>query len=188
MTLPIISFLDNPRAGVEIDKALASCGFLQLTHIGIDADLLDAVFRASQAFFDGPAEIRHRSAYGSASENFGYQGVMEENLDPQAPADLKQSFTMRNIIARPPAEDRWPSAAFRDLMQRTASNRRLPRRWAWSGTISRGPMAARMSRYGCSIIPAAAFRTPNRRRWVRVPTPTTASSLCCSSATWADCR
>ena len=118
MTLPTISFLDNPRAGVEIDKALASCGFLQLTHIGIDADLLDAVFRASQAFFDGPAEIRRRSAYGSASENFGYQGVMEENLDPQAPADLKQSFTMRNIIARPPDDGRWPSAAFRDLMQR----------------------------------------------------------------------
>lgn len=118
MTLPIISFNDNPRAGVEIDRALSSSGFLQLTDIGIDADLLDAVFLASEAFFDGPAESRRRSAYGSASENFGYQGVMEENLDPLAPADLKQSFSMRNIIAQPPADERWPSASFRDLMQR----------------------------------------------------------------------
>jgi len=117
MTLPIVAFSHNPHAGAEIDHSLSSLGFLQLTDIGIDQDLLDAVFRASEAFFDGPEDAKRRSAYGSAEENFGYQGVMEENLDPQAPADLKQSFSMRNILARPPVDSRWPSAEFRDLMQ-----------------------------------------------------------------------
>jgi isopenicillin N synthase-like dioxygenase len=118
MTLRLVAFSHNPHAGAEIDHSLASLGFLQITDIGIDPGLLDAVFLASGAFFDGPEKAKRRSAYGSAQENFGYQGVMEENLDPQAPADLKQSFSMRNILAQPPADSRWPSAAFRDLMQR----------------------------------------------------------------------
>ena len=118
MALPLVTFSHNPHAGADIDHSLYRLGFLQITDIGIDADLLDAVFRASEAFFDGPEEVKRRCAYGSAQENFGYQGVMEENLDPQAPADLKQSFSMRNIVARPPEGSRWPSAAFRDLMQR----------------------------------------------------------------------
>jgi isopenicillin N synthase-like dioxygenase len=118
MTLPLVAFSHNPHAGVQIDHSLAELGFLQVRDIGIDPDLLDAVFHASEAFFDGPGEVKRRSAYGSAQENFGYQGVMEENLDPDAPADLKQSFTMRNILAQPPADHRWPSADFRVLMQR----------------------------------------------------------------------
>lgn len=118
MTLPVVPFSHNPHAGAEIDHSLSSLGFLQITDIGIDPDLIDAVFRASAAFFDSPEDTKRRSAYGSAQENFGYQGVMEENLDPQAPADLKQSFSMRNIIAQPPQDGRWPSAEFRDLMQR----------------------------------------------------------------------
>lgn len=118
MTLPFVAFSHNPDAGAQIDRSLAELGFLQITDIGIDAGLLDAVFHAGEAFFNGPEDHKRRCAYGSARENFGYQGVMEENLDPAAPADLKQSFSMRNILAQPPADDRWPSAAFRDLMQR----------------------------------------------------------------------
>ena len=118
MSLPLVAFSHNPDAGAQIDRSLAELGFLQITDIGIDPDLLHAVFDVSEAFFNGPDEVKRRSAYGSAQENFGYQGVMEENLDPKAPADLKQSFSMRNILVRPPAESRWPSAAFRDLMQR----------------------------------------------------------------------
>lgn len=118
MTLPLVALSPNPRAGAQIDHSLSSLGFLQIHQIGIDPALTEAVFAASKAFFDGPQEAKERSAYGSAQENFGFQGMMEENLDPQAPADLKQSFSMRNIIAQPPADSRWPSAEFRDVMQR----------------------------------------------------------------------
>ena len=54
MALPLVTFSHNPHAGADIDYSLYRLGFLQITDIGIDADLLDAVFRASEAFFDGP--------------------------------------------------------------------------------------------------------------------------------------
>jgi isopenicillin N synthase-like dioxygenase len=44
--------------------------------------------------------------------------LLEENLDPSAPADIKETFTMRNILRNPPTLDRWPSAQFRDAMVR----------------------------------------------------------------------
>lgn len=118
MMLPLVDFAGCPDPGAAIDEALATSGFLQLTNIGIAPDLLEMVFQESKAFFESSADTRRRCAYGSASENFGYQGLLEENLDPAAPADLKQTFTMRNIINRPPPGERWPSPEFRDLMQR----------------------------------------------------------------------
>lgn len=42
--------------------------------------------------------------------------MLAENLDPNAPADLKETFTMRNILARPLPTERWPSPAFAQLM------------------------------------------------------------------------
>ena len=47
-------------------------------------------------------------------DNFGYQGVEEEHLDPSKPADLKETFTMRNVSAYIDQPDRWPSEKFRD--------------------------------------------------------------------------
>ena len=35
--------------------------------------------------------------------SLGYQGLFEENLDPEQAADVKETFTMRNIAAKPPA-------------------------------------------------------------------------------------
>lgn len=101
-----------------VDSALASTGFLALANAGIEAQLRDEVFAASRGFFHGDPASKQRSAYLSASENFGYQGVGEEHLDPTAPADIKETFTMRNLVNRPPGDSRWPSAGFRDLMCR----------------------------------------------------------------------
>lgn len=78
--------------------------------------LLQRVYQASHDFFTGSAETKSACAYRSADENFGYQGLRQENLDPTAPADLKETFTMRNILNRPMADSRWPSSEFRDLM------------------------------------------------------------------------
>lgn len=117
MTLPLIDLASDPAPATNIHDALATHGFLQLANIGIAPAELDELFAASAAFFRAPAEVKRRCAYRSAAENFGYQGLLEENLDPGAPADLKETFTMRNIVANPPPLDRWPSAAFRDLMQ-----------------------------------------------------------------------
>ena len=118
MSLPVIDFKDVSDTGPAIDASLAHIGFMQVRNIGVEPELVRRVFAASAEFFDGPAAIKEACRYRSAAENFGYQGLTDENLDPDAPADLKETFTMRNIVNKPPADDRWPSAEFRDLMQR----------------------------------------------------------------------
>ena len=124
MSLPIVDF-----AGVEQDEhrlqaaarglqeALSSEGFMLVTNIGVDEQLLADVFAASRAFFAQSEQDKARCAYRSAQENFGYQGTGQENLDPTAPADLKQTFTMRNLLHRPMPEQRWPDVQFARLMQ-----------------------------------------------------------------------
>jgi isopenicillin N synthase-like dioxygenase len=116
MTLPIVTLSDCAKCGREIDSGLSTHGFLQITDIGIDLADLQMVFDASASFFNGDAEMKRKCAYRSAAENFGYQGLLEENLDPGAPADLKETFTMRNIVRNPLPPERWPSPEFRDAM------------------------------------------------------------------------
>ena len=123
--IPVVDFSSfNPGdyAGLEalaaeIDRALSGVGFMAVRHLGIDGELLRQVFEASRTFFASDESQKLGSAYRSASENFGYQGVGQENLDPSAPADLKETFTMRNVLKRPPDDARWPDGVFRDLMR-----------------------------------------------------------------------
>lgn len=117
MSLAVIDFHEVSDPGRAMDASLANIGFMQVRNIGVDPALIARVFAASADFFKGPAPVKAACRYRSAAENFGYQGVADENLDPDAPADLKETFTMRNIVQRPPSADRWPSLEFRDLMQ-----------------------------------------------------------------------
>ena len=118
MTVPLVDMSGDPDPGPSIDAGFAAFGFLQLANIGIDPAELEMVFGESDAFFHGTAEVKRRCAYRSAVENFGYQGLLEENLDPSAPADLKETFTMRNILRNPLPPERWPSTEFREVMTR----------------------------------------------------------------------
>ena len=116
MTLPLVDLSNDSQAGMAIDAALANYGFLQLANIGIEPADLEAVFAASEAFFQSDDRANRQFLYRSAVENFGYQGLLEENLDPGAQADLKETFTMRNILRAPLPLERWPSAEFREVM------------------------------------------------------------------------
>ncbi len=124
MEIPVIDFsvLDSGdeaarrQLGQAIDAALSQTGFMSVTHLGIDDHLLREVFSASRRFFSSSIEEKRRVAYRSASENFGYQGIAEEHLDPSKPADLKETFTMRNVLNAPLASHRWPSVGFQQLM------------------------------------------------------------------------
>lgn len=122
MTLPLVDLSGALAPGTSIDASLSAFGFLQLSNIGIDTADLEEVFRTSEAFFRAATDVKRQCAYRSAVENFGYQGLLEENLDPDAPADLKETFTMRNILRNPMPIERWPSAQFRDLMTRFYAN------------------------------------------------------------------
>jgi len=116
MALPLIDFSACADPAAAVHKSLSEVGFMQVKNIGLDQRLVAEVFAASAAYFASPPEFKAKSRYLSAVENFGYQGLLEENLDPSQAADVKETFTMRNIAANPPPLKRWPSAEFRDLM------------------------------------------------------------------------
>ena len=105
-----------------VNSAFTEIGFMLVHNIGIDQDLLQQVYAASATFFKGSQSIKQQCAYRSAEENFGYQGLLQENLDPSAPADLKETFTMRNIVNRPLPAQRWPDDNFRQLMTALYTN------------------------------------------------------------------
>ncbi|MEN7343192.1 MAG: 2OG-Fe(II) oxygenase family protein [Pseudomonadota bacterium] len=123
-TLPVIDFAGyderDPAATAslarDVDRALSEVGFMAIRNFGIPKQDIVDVFGSAREFFDGNDAVKQRCAYQSASENFGYQGVAEEHLDPTAPADLKETFTMRNVVNRPLDDSRWPSAAFGSQM------------------------------------------------------------------------
>ena len=123
--LPVIDFAsysNEDRASLRnladaVDTALRDVGFMAIRHLGIEPEQLAAVFAASRQFFRSELHCKQRSAYRSASENFGYQGIAEEHLDPTAPADLKETFTMRDVLRHPANDTRWPSLEFAQLMR-----------------------------------------------------------------------
>lgn len=117
MSLPLIDFAANADPAAAVHESLSHVGFMQVKNIGLDQKLLEDVFAASAAYFAAAPELKSKSRYLSAAENFGYQGLLEENLDPTQAADVKETFTMRNIAANPPGLERWPSSEFRDLMR-----------------------------------------------------------------------
>ena len=122
---PIVSFKgfqsgDIPKISdtvANVDRALTDCGFMASSDLGISDELIAKVFEASATFFLSETKIKMRSAYSSAEENFGYQSLASEHLDPVSPPDLKETFTMRNIINATIADHRWPSVEFKELMQ-----------------------------------------------------------------------
>ncbi|MEM7078246.1 MAG: 2OG-Fe(II) oxygenase family protein [Pseudomonadota bacterium] len=120
MELRKIDFSSAPpeELGAALDEAFRSSGFAALTGLPVPGALVQDAYHASRAFFDQDAAYKQRFRYRSSSENFGYQGMREENLDPGAPADLKETFTMRNVSLAPLGPERWPTPEYRALMVR----------------------------------------------------------------------
>jgi len=101
----------------RLDRALREDGFVQLHCDDFDWQLTSRVFDQANWFFGQTPEFKQAFAYGSAAENFGYQGLGDEALDPTTGVpDLKETFTMRNVAHREVDGHRWPSADFRQTM------------------------------------------------------------------------
>lgn len=121
MQIPLIDCDAMQRSeaqiAADIDSALADIGFMAVTRLGVTDAAVETLFQTSQRFFAGNAESKARCAYTAALENFGYQGMRVEALDPERPADLKETFTMRNLTANSIPNERWPDTAFRDAVR-----------------------------------------------------------------------
>lgn len=117
MEIPIIdcdaTLRDERQIASDIDRALTEVGFMAVRNLGVNADILAVFFAVARRFFAGSDVSKSACAYGAAAENFGYQGFLAENLDPTAPADLKETFTMRNLLANTIPDSRWPDDDFR---------------------------------------------------------------------------
>ena len=115
MQIPTISFASRDATRLaNLEAALADTGFMLLSDTGIEEAQISAVFEASRSFFQCSDEFKQRFRYHGATDNFGYQSVGMESLDPDRPPDLKEALTVRNPSARRDAD--WPSAGLRDLI------------------------------------------------------------------------
>ncbi len=122
VAVPVIDFsgFDSPdpdvrrKVALEICAAMTDVGFMSLTNLPIDQTLIATTFQTAANFFAQPDEIKNQSGYHSAAENFGYQGIGLESLDPASgKVDQKETFTLRNAPRQAADDDRWPDPEFR---------------------------------------------------------------------------
>ena len=115
MQIPTISLASRDAERLaNLEAALEDNGFMSLSDTGIEAAQVSAVLEVSRSFFQCSDEFKQRFRYQRAADNFGYQSVGMESLDPGRPPDLKEALTVRNPLAH--RDEHWPSAGLRDLI------------------------------------------------------------------------
>lgn len=120
--IPLIDmgpFLEGSEAGrqkvaSEIHQAAHEVGFTYLKNFGMSADLLEAGFAVAHSLFN--SEEKFKVPY-NPEENHGYTRMQGEALDPTKPADLKETFTCRDLGARPSGPEYWPNPQFEAFMR-----------------------------------------------------------------------
>ena len=118
-TIDFANYNEQDDAGLDdlaslVSDALTTSGFMKIVNLGITQEQIDDIFELSTWFFSRSEEEKSTSAYVSAEENFGYQSMGVEHLDPTMPADLKQTFTLRDLLRHDRSDTRWPTPEFRD--------------------------------------------------------------------------
>jgi len=113
---PYIEGTPEGRAQVarEIYDAAHHVGFTYLTNFGMSADMLEAAFAVSHGFFNSDEKLK---VPFDPEVNHGYTRMQGESLDPGKPADLKETFTCRNLGGKPSGPDYWPSPSFEAFMR-----------------------------------------------------------------------
>ena len=121
LNIPTIDFKDYNEADPgtvaaladKVASALGTAGFMSIRNLGISQEQVSQAFKAAEWFFLQDLSKKQRASYATAGENFGFQEVGIEHLDPTQPADIKETFTMRNVLNHDPDDSRWPSDEFR---------------------------------------------------------------------------
>lgn len=115
MDIPVIDFARqrnrqaaDPELARDMDAALSGMGFMALANLPIAELTLRNAFIAAARFFDLPIEAKQSLAYGAADDNFGYQAIGEERLDPGGGPDFKEALTLRDLGRR--CDVPWPEA------------------------------------------------------------------------------
>jgi isopenicillin N synthase-like dioxygenase len=102
------------KVAQEIYDAAHNVGFLYLKNFGMSEDLLETAFSVAKSLFmsDEKTKVPFR-----ATLNHGYTTMKGEALDPSKPADLKETFTSRNLANVPSGPEYWPNSEFEAFMR-----------------------------------------------------------------------
>ncbi|XP_072448506.1 uncharacterized protein [Chiloscyllium punctatum] len=100
------SAIEIERISTEVIRALTDIGFVYLKNTGIEDQKIFEVMDICKEFFMLPSNIKQQYAHTVDSESLGHGWIAEdkERLNPERPADLKESF---NISALSP-HVKWP--------------------------------------------------------------------------------
>ena len=82
----------------ELGRAFRDIGFVALARHGVPFATIDGLYRAADAFFDLPVDVKRRVARPRPDQNRGYIGYGEETLarlaGQQTPPDYKEIFSI----------------------------------------------------------------------------------------------
>ena len=94
--IPVID-LNNPYALKHIEDEYTTVGFAVFTNGLTDTEQTDmnCWFDEMKSFFDLDMETKMKYPY-EGDTNLGYSQVGDENVDPTAPKDMKESFNYNN--------------------------------------------------------------------------------------------
>lgn len=98
----------------EIYHAAHNIGFLYLKNFGMSTDMLETAFGTAYSLFNSKEKLN--VAYNSEI-NHGFTSIKGEALDPSKPADLKETFTSRNLANIPSGPEFWPNPQFEAFMR-----------------------------------------------------------------------
>lgn len=105
---------EKAAVAAKIHEAATTVGFTYLKNFGISQDTLDMAFAISKAFFAS----EHKKDVPFVQEvNHGYGQMGVERLDAGKPADLKETFTSRDVARIPSGPEFWPSPEFEAFMR-----------------------------------------------------------------------
>ena len=113
---PFLKGTEEEKAAVvaEIHAAATTVGFTYLTNFGISQDTLDMAFAIAKAYF----RSEHKADVPFVQQvNHGYGQMGVERLDPSKPADLKETFTSRDVSRIPTGPEFWPNPEFEAFMR-----------------------------------------------------------------------
>ena len=104
--IPVID-LNNPFALQHIEAAYTTVGFAVFTNALDDDEQrdMDNWQQEMKAFFDLDLETKKQYPY-EGDTNLGYSIMGDENVDPTAPKDMKESFNYNNTRMN---EKLWPT-------------------------------------------------------------------------------
>jgi len=80
------------KAAAALREACRDTGFFYVINHGIDQKVIDGAFEQSRRFFSQPEPWKLQFAKIGSSN--GYEPIESQTLDPDSPADLKESFSV----------------------------------------------------------------------------------------------